>query len=404
MSSQYPEFVSELLESIQTRNESDAITDAEIFEAHLGGKLSVDATTPLDTQRSLSIAYTPGVAQVSRAIAGDHTLAARYTWAGRLVAVVSDGSAVLGLGDIGPAASLPVMEGKCGLFKEFAGLNAIPIVLDTKDPDEIVETLVRLRPTFGAVNLEDIAAPRCFEIERRLVDALDCPVMHDDQHGTAIVVLAALLGATKALDRDMTALHVVISGAGAAGVACANLLQANGISDVTVLDSRGILHSGRDDMNSVKAQLALRTNPRDLSGGIVEALEGADVFLGVSGGVIPEELIATMAPEGIVFALSNPDPEIRPDAAARHAAVVATGRSDFPNQINNVLAFPGVFRGALEAGARKITDKMKVAAAEAIVSVVADDLAPDRIVPSPLDPRVAPAVAAAVAAAADPAE
>ena len=404
MSSQYPEPVSELLESIQTRNESGAITDAEIFEAHLGGKLSVDATTPLDTQRSLSIAYTPGVAQVSRAIAGDHTLAARYTWAGRLVAVVSDGSAVLGLGDIGPAASLPVMEGKCGLFKQFAGLNAIPIVLDTKDPDEIVETLVRLRPTFGAVNLEDIAAPRCFEIERRLVDALDCPVMHDDQHGTAIVVLAALLGATKALDRDMTALHVVISGAGAAGVACANLLQANGISDVTVLDSRGILHSGRDDMNSVKAQLALRTNPRDLSGGIVEALEGADVFLGVSGGVIPEELIATMAPEGIVFALSNPDPEIRPDAAARHAAVVATGRSDFPNQINNVLAFPGVFRGALEAGARKITDKMKVAAAEAIVSVVADDLAPDRIVPSPLDPRVAPAVAAAVAAAADPAE
>ena len=404
MSSRYPEPVSELLESIQTRNEGGAITDAEIFEAHLGGKLSVDPTAPLDTQRSLSIAYTPGVAQVSRAIAGDHTLAARYTWAGRLVAVVSDGSAVLGLGDIGPAASLPVMEGKCGLFKEFAGLDAIPIVLDTKDPDEIVETLVRLRPTFGAVNLEDISAPRCFEIERRLVEALDCPVMHDDQHGTAIVVLAALLGATKVLDRDMSALRVVISGAGAAGVACANLLQANGISDVTVLDSRGILHSGRDDMNSVKAQLAQRTNPRHLGGGIVEALEGADVFLGVSGGVIPEELIATMAPEGIVFALSNPDPEIHPDAAARHAAVVATGRSDFPNQINNVLAFPGVFRGALEAGAHKITDKMKVAAAEAIVSVVADDLAPDRIVPSPLDPRVAPAVAAAVAEAANPAE
>jgi malate dehydrogenase (oxaloacetate-decarboxylating) len=404
MSSQYPEPVSELLESIQTRNEGGAITDAEIFEAHLGGKLSVDPTAPLDTQRSLSIAYTPGVAQVSRAIAGDHTLAARYTWAGRLVAVVSDGSAVLGLGDIGPAASLPVMEGKCGLFKEFAGLDAIPIVLDTKDPDEIVETLVRLRPTFGAVNLEDISAPRCFEIERRLVEALDCPVMHDDQHGTAIVVLAALLGATKVLDRDMSALRVVISGAGAAGVACANLLQANGISDVTVLDSRGILHSGRDDMNSVKAQLAQRTNPRHLAGGIVEALEGADVFLGVSGGVIPEELIATMAPEGIVFALSNPDPEIHPDAAARHAAVVATGRSDFPNQINNVLAFPGVFRGALEAGARRITDAMKVAAAEAIVSVVADELSPDRIVPSPLDPRVAPAVAAAVAEAADPAE
>ena len=396
--------MSELVESIQTRTEQSAITDAEIFEAHSGGKLSVGLTTALDTPRSLSIAYTPGVAQVSRAIAGDHTLAARYTWAGRLVAVVSDGSAVLGLGDIGPAASLPVMEGKCGLFKEFAGLDAIPIVLDTRNPDEIVETLVRLRPTFGAVNLEDIAAPRCFEIERRVIEALDCPVMHDDQHGTAIVVLAALIGAAITLDRDMTALRVVISGAGAAGIACANLLQAKGISDITVLDSRGILHRGRDDMNSVKAELAGRTNPLDRTGGMVEALEGADVFVGVSGGLVPEELIATMAPGSIVFALSNPDPEIHPGAAAKHAAVVATGRSDFPNQINNVLAFPGVFRGALDAGAHRITEKMKVAAAEAIVAVVADDLAPDRIVPSPLDPRVAEAVAAAVAAAADTAE
>jgi len=396
--------VSELIESIQTRTEQGAITDAEIFEAHSGGKLSVGPTTALDTQRSLSIAYTPGVAQVSRAIAGDHTLASRYTWAGRLVVVVSDGSAVLGLGDIGPAASLPVMEGKCGLFKEFAGLDAIPIVLDTKDPDEIVETLVRLRPTFGAVNLEDIAAPRCFDIERRLVEALDCPVMHDDQHGTAIVVLAALMGAARTLDRDMTALRTVISGAGAAGIACANLLQAKGISDITVLDSRGILHRGRADMNSVKAELADRTNAHGCSGGMVEALEGADVFIGVSGGVVPEELIATMAPRSIVFALSNPDPEVHPDLAAKHAAVVATGRSDFPNQINNVLAFPGVFRGALDVGARRITETMKVAAAEAILSVVADDLAPDRIVPSPLDPRVEPAVAAAVAAAADTAE
>jgi malate dehydrogenase (oxaloacetate-decarboxylating) len=396
--------VSELVESIQNRTEQVAITDAEIFDAHSGGKLSVGPTTALDNQRSLSIAYTPGVAQVSRAIAGDHTLAARYTWAGRLVAVVSDGSAVLGLGDIGPAASLPVMEGKCGLFKEFAGLDAIPIVLDTKDPDEIVETLVRLRPTFGAVNLEDIAAPRCFDIERRLIEALDCPVMHDDQHGTAIVVLAALMGAATILDREMTALRIVISGAGAAGIACANLLQGEGISDITVLDSRGILHRGRGNMNTVKAELAGRTNPRGRTGGMVEALEGADVFLGVSGGVVPEELIATMAPRCIVFALSNPDPEIHPDLAAKHAAVVATGRSDFPNQINNVLAFPGIFRGALDAGARRITEKMKVAAAEAIVSVVAEDLAPDRIVPSPLDPRVAPAVAAAVAAAADTAE
>ncbi|MCA4724490.1 MULTISPECIES: NAD(P)-dependent malic enzyme [Mycolicibacterium] len=380
------------------------IEDAEIFDAHEGGKLSVELKEPLDTQRALSIAYTPGVAQVSRAIATDHTLAAKYTWANRLVAVVSDGTAVLGLGDIGPAASLPVMEGKSALFKSFGGLNSIPIVLDTKDPDEIVETLIRLRPTFGAVNLEDISAPRCFEIERRVIEALDCPVMHDDQHGTAIVVLAALLGATKVLERDIHALKVVISGAGAAGVACANILLNKGITDVVVLDSQGIVHAGRDNLNSFKAELAGRTNPRKLTGGVAEALEGADVFLGVSAGVVPEELIATMAPDSIVFALSNPDPEIHPDAARKYAAVVATGRSDFPNQINNVLAFPGVFRGALDAGARRITEKMKVAAAEAIFSVVGEDLAVDHIVPSALDPRVGPAVAAAVAAAVDPAE
>jgi malate dehydrogenase (oxaloacetate-decarboxylating) len=383
----------------RSENPQIVVTDEEIFEAHVDGKLSVELKSPLDTQRALSIAYTPGVAQVSRAIAADHTLAARYTWASRLVAVVSDGSAVLGLGDIGPAASLPVMEGKCGLFKAYGDLDAIPIVLDTKDPDEIVETLVRLRPTFGAVNLEDISAPRCFEIERRLIDALDCPVMHDDQHGTAIVVLAAMMGATKVLDRDMSSLRVVISGVGAAGMACANILLAAGVSDMTVLDSRGILHPQRDDMTPVKFDLAQRTNPDGRSGGMVEALKGADMFLGLSGGIVPEELIATMAPNGIVFALSNPDPEIHPELAAKHAAVVATGRSDFLNQINNVLAFPGVFRGALDAGARKITEKMKVAAAEAIFAVVGDDLAPEYIVPSPLDPRVGPAVAKAVAAA-----
>jgi malate dehydrogenase (oxaloacetate-decarboxylating) len=389
------------LESIQNRAEQGVITDAEIFEAHVGGKLSVGPTAPLDTQRALSIAYTPGVAQVSRAIAADSTQAARYTWANRLVAVVSDGSAVLGLGDIGPAASLPVMEGKCALFRAYGGLNAIPIVLDTKDPDEIVETLVRLRPTFGAVNLEDIAAPRCFEIERRVVEALDCPVMHDDQHGTAIVVLAALMGATKLLGRDMSSVRVAVSGAGAAGVACTNLLLAMGVSEITVLDSRGILHTGRDDMNDVKRDLARRTNPDGRSGGLAQALEGADVFLGLSAGVVGEEMIALMAPGGIVFALSTPDPEIHPHVAAKYAAVVATGRSDFPNQINNVLAFPGVFRGALDAGARRITEKMMVAAAEAIFSVVSDDLAPDRIVPSPLDLRVGEAVAKAVALAAD---
>lgn len=392
----YPDAVSETVPASHL-----VIDDEEIFAAHRGGKLSVELKAPLDTQRALSIAYTPGVAQVSRAIAADHTLAARYTWAHRLVAVVSDGSAVLGLGDIGPSASLPVMEGKSALFKTFAGLDSIPIVLATKDPDEIVDILVKLRPTFGAVNLEDISAPRCFEIERRVIEALDCPVMHDDQHGTAIVVLAALLGATAVLDRKMSSLKMVISGAGAAGVACANILLEAGLSDITVVDSRGIVHSGRDDLNSVKAELAARTNPEGRTGGVAEALAGADVFLGVSAGKVPEELIASMAPNSIVFACSNPDPEIHPEVARRHAAIVATGRSDFPNQINNVLAFPGVFRGALDAGARRITEKMKVAAAEAIFSVVGDDLAPDHIVPSPLDPRVGPAVAAAVAAAAE---
>ncbi|ORB29339.1 NAD(P)-dependent malic enzyme [Mycolicibacterium parafortuitum] len=382
----------------QVRTPQVVVDDNEIFEAHEGGKLSIGLKSPLDTQRALSIAYTPGVAQVSRAIAADKTLARKYTWANRLVAVVSDGSAVLGLGDIGAAASLPVMEGKSALFKTFGGLNSIPIVLDTKDPDEIVETLIRLRPTFGAVNLEDISAPRCFEIERRVIEALDCPVMHDDQHGTAIVVLAALLGAVKVLDRDLQSLKIVVSGAGAAGVACTNILLNTGITDIVVLDSKGIVENGRSDLNSFKSDLAGRTNPRGLTGGVAEALDGADVFLGVSAGLVPEELIATMAPNGIVFALSNPDPEIHPDAARKYAAVVATGRSDFPNQINNVLAFPGVFRGALDAGARRITEKMKVAAAEAIFSVVGDDLAVDHIVPSALDPRVGPAVAAAVAA------
>ncbi|GAC85313.1 putative malate dehydrogenase [Gordonia paraffinivorans NBRC 108238] len=376
------------------------ITDEEIFLAHSGGKLSVELRAPIDSQRDLSIAYTPGVAQVSRAIDTDATLVNKYTWTDRLVAVVSDGSAVLGLGDIGPRASLPVMEGKSALFRSFAGLNSIPIVLDTKDPDEIVETLIRLRPSFGAVNLEDISAPRCFEIERRVIEALDCPVMHDDQHGTAIVVLAALKGAVTHLGRDITNLRVVISGAGAAGVACANILLAAGVTDVIVLDSKGIVSQGRDGLNESKAELASRTNPRGVTGGAVEALAGADVFIGVSAGVIPEELIASMNKDSIVFALSNPDPEIHPETAAKYAAVVATGRSDFPNQINNVLAFPGVFRGALDAGARRISEGMKIAAADAIFSVVADDLAADRIVPSPLDKRVAPAVAAAVAKAA----
>ncbi|MGW5109498.1 NAD(P)-dependent malic enzyme [Nocardia sp. NPDC004123] len=376
------------------------ITTEEIFAGHLGGKLSVELTAPLDTQRDLSIAYTPGVAQVCRGIHKDESLAKTYTWAERLVVVVSDGTAVLGLGDIGPRASLPVMEGKAALFKKFAGLDSIPIVLDTKDVDEIVETLIRLRPSFGAVNLEDISAPRCFEIEKRVVEALDCPVMHDDQHGTAIVVLAALKGAAAVQGRDMSGLKVVVSGAGAAGVACTDILLAAGVSDIVVLDSKGIVSRDRGDLNNVKAELAQRTNPRGLTGGAAEALEGADVFLGLSAGTIAEELIASMAPESIVFAMSNPDPEIHPEVAKKYAAIVATGRSDFPNQINNVLAFPGVFKGALDAGARRITEGMKVAAAEAIFNVVASELSADKIIPSPLDPRVAPAVAEAVGNAA----
>ena len=387
-------------ETSSTTADLSAITDEEIFLGHGGGKLSVELTAPLETQRDLSIAYTPGVAQVSRAIAQDASLAKQYTWTDRLVAVISDGSAVLGLGDIGPRASLPVMEGKAALFKKFAGLNSIPIVLETHDVDEIVETIVRLRHSFGAVNLEDISAPRCFEIEKRVIDALDCPVMHDDQHGTAIVVLAALNGAAKVQGRSTSDLKVVISGAGAAGVACANILLAAGTADVVLLDSKGIVSADRTDLNSVKVELAGRTNPRGLSGGAAEALSGADVFLGVSAGQIAESYIASMAPESIVFALSNPDPEIHPERAAQYASIVATGRSDFPNQINNVLAFPGVFKGALDAGARRITEGMKLAAAEAILSVLGDELAADKIVPSPLDPRVAPAVADAVAAAA----
>ncbi|MEV0698135.1 NADP-dependent malic enzyme [Saccharopolyspora sp. NPDC050389] len=376
------------------------LTNEEIFAAHEGGKLAVDVTAPLDSARDLSIAYTPGVAQVSRAIASDPALADRYTWTQRLVAVVSDGTAVLGLGDIGPRASLPVMEGKSALFKTFAGLDSIPLVLDTTDVDEIVETLVRLRPSFGAVNLEDISAPRCFELERRVSEALDCPVMHDDQHGTAVVVLAALRNAAKVVDRELGSLRVVISGAGAAGVACAKILHTAGVGEITVLDSRGVIHSGRADLTPIKQELAEFTNQSGITGGPAEALRGADVVIGVSVGQLPEELVATMADNAIVFALSNPDPEIHPDVARRHAAVVATGRSDFPNQINNVLAFPGIFKGALDVGARKITDGMKVAAAEAIAAVAADDLSADYIVPSPLDPRVAPEVSAAVAKAA----
>lgn len=391
-------------ETIATETTDNLIlTEEEIFTAHEGGKLTVTSTVPLNDKRDLSIAYTPGVAQVSRAIHADPKLARTHTWAERLVVVVSDGTAVLGLGNIGPSASLPVMEGKSALFKTFGDLDSIPLVLNTTDVDEIIETLVRLRPSFGAVNLEDISAPRCFELEERLIEALDVPVMHDDQHGTAVVVLAALTNAAKVTNRAIEGLKVVVSGAGAAGIAIAEILLAVGIKDVILLDSKGVINADRADLvadsGSVKARFAQRTNPRGVSGGPAEALTGADVFVGVSSSKLDEEHLKLMNDQSIVFALSNPDPEVLPEVARKHAAVVATGRSDFPNQINNVLAFPGIFRGALDAGARRITSEMKIAAALAIAELAEEDLSADYIVPSPLDARVAPAVTAAVAAA-----
>ena len=371
--------------------------EREVFRAHEGGKLVLRSRLPLTDRESLSLAYTPGVAEVCTAIAEDESLARTYTWRSRLVAVVSDGTAVLGLGNIGPAAALPVMEGKAALFSEFAGLNAVPIVLSTTDVDEIVATVEHIAPSFGGINLEDISAPRCFEVEARLRDRLAIPVFHDDQHGTAIVVLAALRNAATLTGRSLGDLRVVVSGAGAAGVACTKILLAAGIGDIAVCDSKGIVHVGRADLTAVKAALAASTNRSGLTGSLADAMRGADVFLGLSAGFVDEDVVRTMAPKSIVFALANPNPEVDPEVAHRYAAVVATGRSDYPNQINNVLAFPGVFAGAFDAGARAITENMKLAAARAISEVVSGALAPDYIVPTPFDPRVGPAVAAAVA-------
>ncbi len=371
--------------------------DSAVFRVHEGGKLVLRSTLPLVDRESLSLAYTPGVAQVCTAIAADESLAREYTWRSRLVAVVSDGTAVLGLGNIGPAAALPVMEGKAALFSEFAGLNAVPIVLNTTDADEIVETVERIAPSFGGINLEDISAPRCFDVETRLRERLDIPVFHDDQHGTAIVVLAALRNAAAVSGRTLADLRVVVSGAGAAGVACTKILLAAGVGDIAVADSKGVLHAGRRDLTPVKAELAAATNRAGLSGSLRVALAGADVFLGLSAGHVDEDAVRSMAPGSVIFALANPNPEVDPDVAHRHAAIVATGRSDYPNQINNVLAFPGVFAGAFDVGARSITENMKIAAATALGAVVAAQLHPECIVPTPFDPRVAPAVAAAVA-------
>ncbi|MFI6842806.1 NADP-dependent malic enzyme [Nonomuraea africana] len=368
------------------------------FALHRGGKLEVRSTIPVRDADDLSLAYTPGVAKVCSAIAESPELARDYTWVSNVVAVVSDGTAVLGLGDIGPAAAMPVMEGKALLFKEFAGVDAVPLCIDCTGVDEIVETVARLAPSFGGINLEDISAPRCFEVEDRLRALLDIPVFHDDQHGTAIVVLAALQNAARLTGRPLSALRAVVAGAGASGVAVTRMLLNAGIGDIAVSDSKGMIYSGRSGLNSYKEALAGDTNKAGHTGSTAAALEGADVFVGLSGSTVPEEAIASMASDSIVFALSNPTPEVHPSVAARHARVVATGRSDFPNQINNVLAFPGVFKGALDVRATTITENMKVAAASALADVVGEALSENYVIPSPFDPRVAPAVIAAVSA------
>jgi malate dehydrogenase (oxaloacetate-decarboxylating) len=373
--------------------------DSPVFALHRGGKLAVVPRTPLRGRDELSLAYTPGVAEVCRAIAADTSLVDTYTGRGNTVAVVSDGTAVLGLGDIGPEAAMPVMEGKALLFKHFADVDAVPVCLATTDTETIIELVAAMAPTFGGINLEDISAPRCFEIERRLQERLDLPVFHDDQHGTAVVTLAALQNAAVVVGKPLETLRVVVSGAGAAGVAVAQILRRAGVRDVVVCDSRGVIGPAREDLPDHKRRLAATTNPRGLAGGLHRALDGADAFVGVSGGTVPEDALAAMADDAMVLALANPDPEVHPVVAARYARVVATGRSDFPNQINNVLAFPGIFRGALDVRARRITEGMKLAASQAISAAVPEPTA-ECVVPSVFDEAVVPAVATAVAAAA----
>ncbi len=372
------------------------------FLAHLGGKIAVEPKLPVKTRQDLSTVYTPGVARVSMAIAADPSKAFQLTIKRNTVGVVSDGTAVLGLGDIGPLGALPVMEGKAMLFKQFAGIDAFPICLDTKDVDEIVETVVRIAPVFGGINLEDISAPRCFEVEQRLIERLDIPVMHDDQHGTAVVILAALINAARVVGKDLHDLQVVVSGSGAAGTATIKMLLEAGVRDVIPVDRNGALN--RDDRydNPHWRWLAEHTNRENRHGNLAQVLHGADVFIGVSApGILEPEHIAGMARDPIIFAMANPTPEIMPDAAAPVAAVIATGRSDFPNQVNNLLAFPGIFRGALDVRARRITERMKIAAAYAIAAMVTDDeRTAEYIIPSVFDPRVVDAVAKAVAGAA----
>jgi malate dehydrogenase (oxaloacetate-decarboxylating) len=387
----------EELPGVRVRKVSD-----RTFLIHLGGKIEVNAKVQLKNRDDLSRAYTPGVARICQAIAENPEDARRLTIKRNTVAVVTDGSAVLGLGNIGPAAALPVMEGKAALFKKFAGVDAWPVCLDTQDTEEIIRTVQLIAPVYGGINLEDIAAPRCFEIEARLRDMLDIPVFHDDQHGTAIVVVGALRNALRVVGKNLSDCKIVVCGAGAAGSAIIRLLLQRGPGDILAVDVNGIVHPDRDDLDPNLTWLAQNTNRDMVKGRVTDALVGADVFIGVSApNLFGAEAVATMADKAIVFALANPDPEIDPLEAQKHAAVVATGRSDYPNQINNVLAFPGVFRGLLDAQARGITDEMLLAAAVAIANIVdGERLNPSFIVPSVFDPTVAPAVAEAVAKAA----
>jgi malate dehydrogenase (oxaloacetate-decarboxylating) len=387
----------ERLEGVRLVSVSDAT-----FLAHLGGKITVVPKIPVKTRSDLSTVYTPGVARVSMAIANDPSKAFQLTIKRNSVAVVTDGTAVLGLGDIGPLAAAPVMEGKCMLFKQFADIDAFPICLDTKDVDEIVDTVVRIAPIFGGINLEDISAPRCFEIERRLQERLNIPVMHDDQHGTAVVILASLINAAIVVNKRMEDLIVVVAGSGAAGTATMKMLLASGVRDVIPVDRAGALNRSEHYDNSHWEWLAEHTNRENRRGTLSEVLRGADVFIGVSApNILRPEDLQRMARDPIVFAMANPTPEIMPDLAAPYVAVMATGRSDYPNQVNNLLAFPGIFRGALDARAERITDNMKLAAARAIASIITDaERGPEYVVPSVFDTRVVDAVARVVAAAA----
>jgi malate dehydrogenase (oxaloacetate-decarboxylating) len=384
----------EKLPEVRVVNVSD-----RTFLMHLGGKIEVRSKMQIRTRDDLSMVYTPGVARVCRAIAHDPERAFNLTVKRNTVAVVSDGTAVLGLGDIGPKAAMPVMEGKAALFKQFADVDAFPVCLDTKDTDEIVGTVKNIAPAFGGINLEDISAPRCFEIEERLKNELEIPVFHDDQHGTAVVVLAALINSLKITGKKLEDLRIVISGVGASGVACAKIMMAAGAKNIVGCDSRGIVHKGREGLYPSKQWFAQHTNPENRTGDLSAAVAGADLFLGLSvPDVLTLEDLELMNEDPIIFAMANPDPEIRPEVAAGRARIIATGRSDYPNQINNVLCFPGIFRGALDVRAREINEAMKLAAAEAMANVISEDeLSEDYIIPSVFDERVAPAVAEAVA-------